>query len=132
MPKVERFWSRIDARGPCWEWTGPLNNGYGRLRYGGRHRYAHRLAWELLVGLLGPDEELDHLCRNRRCVNPDHLEPVSRSENLRRGYGACAQHARKTHCKRGHLLAGDNLYIRKNGARRCLTCNRAYPPNRRT
>lgn len=86
---AERFWPKVDASGDCWEWTGARNpEGYGRIgagRRGSATLHAHRVAWELLVGPVPAHLELDHLCRNPRCVNPDHLEPVSRTENIRRG-----------------------------------------------
>src|SRR5574340_1101490 len=90
----------------CWMWQGTLRpNGYGRVWYRGRTMTAHQAVWvasgrDLSLGL-----ELDHLCRQRGCVNPGHLEPVSRAENNRRK--ATAQ----THCKNGHALAGDNLVV---------------------
>lgn len=93
-PGKMRFWSKVNADGPCWEWTAaigqtggygkyslPLNDGSGK----GRYVYAHRYAYEILVGPVDESLDLDHLCRNRKCVNPDHLEPVTRRENLRRG-----------------------------------------------
>jgi hypothetical protein len=82
-----RFWSKVDASGICWEWTGRTNSeGYGHFRLEGTPgpiAMAHRFAWESLVGPI-TEETLDHLCLNKRCVNPDHLEPVSRAENTRR------------------------------------------------
>lgn len=90
-----RFWSYVDASGDCWEWTGLLSqDGYGRITIKGRNRTAHRVAWEWLVGPI-EEETLDHLCRNRPCVNPDHLEPVSAAENTMRGYGLAAKRMRE-------------------------------------
>lgn len=81
-----RFFAKVDATGPCWLWLGSLNNaGYGKLTVRRVNLYAHRFAHECLVGPVPEGLELDHLCRVRRCVNPDHLEPVTRSENVRRG-----------------------------------------------
>ena len=109
----------------CWEWTGATDtSGYGRYRYGGRHEPTHRLLWKLTVADVAGDLELDHLCRNRVCCNPDHLEPVSRRENTLRGEGPTAVLARKTHCKRGHPLSGANLYTYPNGKRLCRECER--------
>jgi hypothetical protein len=113
-----RFFTKIDATGPCWEWTGALSFGYGRFRDGKLVVQAHRWAWKRLVGEIDDDLDLDHLCRNRKCCNPDHLEPVSRQENLRRG----AQGG-KTRCVRGHAFSGENLYVNK-GKRYCVTCLR--------
>lgn len=85
---LERFFNKVDV-GLCWEWTASLNRkgGYGSFRVGGRLVSAHRWLWETLVGPIPAKHDLDHLCRNRRCVNPDHLEPVTRSVNLARGIG---------------------------------------------
>lgn len=85
---TDRFWPKVDASGDCWEWTAARNpEGYGRIGAGGtgsRILHAHRVAWELLVGPIPVGYEVDHLCRNRGCVNPDHLEPVTKLENIRR------------------------------------------------
>ncbi len=117
------FWSKVDidlATG-CWFWTGPDNGkGYGVLGWQGRHLRAHRLAYELLRGPINA-ETLDHLCRRRNCVNPDHLEPVSNKENILRGESFTVQNKRKTHCKYGHPFTGIERRRGKIG-RRCLTC----------
>lgn len=112
---------RIDASGDCWEWTGYLNtNGYGTVNIGNAPRLAHRVVWTVLVGPIPEGLELDHLCRVRHCVNPDHLEPVTNAENKRRGMGN--QHIRKTHCTRGHPLSGENLVVLLDGRRNCRAC----------
>jgi hypothetical protein len=93
------FWERVDASGDCWQWTRQLTrDGYGRYH----NKAAHRLAYIYLVESLTPDQTIDHLCRNRRCVNPDHFEIVSSVENVMRGFGVPAQNARKEVCSRGH------------------------------
>jgi len=85
----------------CWLWQGPLSpNGYGRTS----KWYAHRAMYEILMGPIPPRLVIDHLCRVRRCVNPDHMEVVTRGENVLRGETVSARAARQTHCKRGHLL----------------------------
>ena len=106
--------------GPCEIWTGPLNeHGYGAASYG----LAHRLAWQAANGPVPDGLELDHLCRVRSCVRPDHLEPVTHRENCRRG--DAGKHFRdKTHCPRGHPYSGDNLLLSK-GARYCRACRKA-------
>ena len=119
--RVQRFWAKVEKTATCWNWRGGCNgNGYGRFCYHGQ-RCAHRLAYELLVGPIPEGMQLDHLCRNRRCVNPAHLEPVTCRENILRGGSLAAQRARRTHCKRGHPLAGDNMYTWKNH-RWCKAC----------
>lgn len=110
----------------CWVWQkSRYPNGYGQYTKRDGHRgLAHRAYYELLCGEVPDGMELDHLCRNRACVNPDHLEPVSGSENRRRGAGFSGRNARKTHCKAGHPLAGENLYVDPRGRRQCRTCRR--------
>lgn len=84
-PQV-RFWAKVDASGDCWEWTGALHwFGYGMFRVLGRTVTAYWFAYTTLVGPVPVGLELDHLCRSQRCVNPDHLEPVTHAENIRRG-----------------------------------------------
>lgn len=104
------MWGKVDkSKSSCWTFTGSLNNrGYGQVRFGGRLVLAHRLAYEELIGPIPDGLVLDHLCRNRACVNPAHLEPVSMRVNGLRGIGSSAQNARKTHCKRGHEFTPEN------------------------
>jgi hypothetical protein len=118
----------VDKTQDCWNWTGALDNGYGRFQGGPRgskvHR-AHRLAYELLVGPIPEGLVLDHLCRNRRCVNPDHLEPVTNRINVLRGEGWAASRARQTHCIHGHEFTPANTYVDpKRGTRGCRECRR--------
>lgn len=114
---------KVDATGICWEWTASIVNGYGKFGRDPEHGYvvvgAHRWAWEHLVGPVPVGLDLDHLCRNRRCVNPDHLEPVTRGENVRRGRNANRE---KTRCPAGHPLVPGNL-VAKHQGRKCRTCN---------
>lgn len=118
-----RFTSKfvVEPRSGCWEWQASLDGaGYGFYWLNGAMRRAHRVAYELLVGQIPDGLELDHLCLNRRCVNPEHLEPVTRSENNRRSHQL---RALRTVCLRGHHLAGDNLYVApKTGVRGCREC----------
>lgn len=122
----ERFWAKVEFRGDdeCWEWlAGRFAGGYGQFSVDGSSRFAHRVSYEFLVGPIPQGLELDHLCRNTWCVNPAHLEPVTPRENKRRGFSNAALNARKTHCKRGHLLEGDNLKPDKRlGRRICREC----------
>ena len=120
--------SRIDATGDCWEWTGYRDrDGYGTVSYRDTKWLVHRIVWEALVGPIPDGLEVDHLCRNRSCCNPDHLEPVSCKENIRRGVTGKATgllRRAKTHCPHGHPYSGDNLYLRPSGSRECRICNR--------
>lgn len=122
-----RFESKVIRTDGCHHWIGGLDiGGYGRFSIGRDHVPAHRWAYEQRVGPIPFGLTLDHLCRNRSCVNPDHLEPVTRGENVLRGVGPCAMHKRKTHCRRGHPLEGDNLVLLSGGKhRRCRTCYNA-------
>jgi len=108
----------------CHLWIGSLaRGGYGQFRrVNGKTVKSHRFAFERARGPVPPGSDLDHLCRTRCCVNPSHLDPVSRKENVRRGNG----HGSETHCAQGHAYAGDNLIITKKGFRRCRTCARRW------
>lgn len=121
----ERFASAYTATPDgCWQWSRPLDNGYGRFWLAGRTRLAHAVSYELHVGPIPAGLHIDHLCRNRGCVNPVHLEPVTPGTNVLRGVGLSATNARKVNCKRGHPLSGDNLRITVNGSRECKECQR--------
>jgi hypothetical protein len=114
-------------RTPCWPWTAAKTNGYGIVQYQGRLQRAHRVVRTILVGPIPEGLEPDHLCRNRWCVNPDHAEPVTTLENIRRGESQSAKHARQTHCLRGHAFTPENTYVRKRGHKRerfCRECCR--------
>lgn len=125
--RIDLIWDRVDKNGPggCWQWTGYLHGGYGRYGRGPGTRLAHRIIYEHLVGPVPKGLDLDHLCRNRGCVNPEHLEPVTHRENVMRGEGIAAQGARQTHCINGHEYTPENTDYQKNGtARRCKECHR--------
>lgn len=127
----ERFWAKVVKSNGCWTWNAartPL--GYGVFWNGSRLVYAHRFAYELLIGAILPNHDLDHLCRCPSCVNPAHLEPVRHRENIRRGLAGQASGAlqrEKTHCPRGHEYTAANTYINpKSGARHCRICRREW------
>ena len=126
-----RFWSKLRADPDgCWRWIADLNRtGYGYFWSGGSRPVAkmvmaHRWLWERLHGPVPSGLEIDHLCRVSSCCNPLHLEPVTHSENVRRGSGAAAQRA-LTHCKHGHEFTPKNTYLKPpTGYRGCRNCRR--------
>lgn len=120
----KRFWSHVDKTPTCWFWKGSLTQGYGYLKIKGKNTSSHRFSYELLREKIPFGKVLDHLCRTRSCVNPDHLEVVSNKENILRGVGLGAIESRMVNCKYGHPLQGNNLYIRLDGKRRCRLCNK--------
>lgn len=110
----------IDQNG-CWVWQLKKHNGYGKVTYLGRTHRAHRLMWQCDRGEIADGLVLNHKCRNRACINPDHLEPITNKENILAGICAAAINAKKTHCSRGHILAGRNVFY--IGSRRgCAIC----------
>lgn len=117
----------------CWLWIGSRGQeGYGytitrQKAPGVRRTYvvAHRVVYELLAGKIPPPLTLDHLCRNKACVNPRHLEPVTRTENVLRGIGPTAHNARKTHCVNGHKFDVVLWPSRPGPQRMCRECSRA-------
>ena len=124
----ERFWQRTKKTPNCWEWTGTKNpDGYGMFGANALLHSAHRFAYELMVGPIPCGLQIDHLCRNRSRVNPAHMEVVSSKENTLRGESFAAVNARKTHCYKGHLLEGGNVYVvRKPPGRGCRVCQRIW------
>lgn len=122
---ARRFLDKITVGDGCWEWTGArVSHGYGNFRTNGRNYGAHRLSYEHFVGPIPDGLQLDHLCRNRACVRPDHLEAVTNRENQLRGVRTfTAIHATKTHCLNGHPFDEENT-LRYKGGRWCRRCHR--------
>lgn len=133
-----RFWSYVDKTKLCWLWTGSKNpNGYGQINVfvDGKRGIAraHRVSYEMANGPIQPGLKIDHICRVRHCVRPDHLEAVTERENILRGIGPTAINARKKNCPRGHPLSGENLYSWTNGKRsfrECRICRAAHRAKR--
>lgn len=127
---LQRFWSKVEKTSTCWLWRGPLNTkGYGLWHANGRRFMAHRTSYAIMGGAITKEDQLDHLCRVRNCVNPAHLERVTNKINILRGEGLTAQNARKTHCPNGHAYTPANTMLVKGGdghiGRRCRECARA-------
>ena len=122
LPMPDRFWARVVGDNPlrCWRWIGSGGRGYGIFHVPGRGNVgAHRFAYEQMRGPIPAGLTLDHLCRNRWCVNPAHMEPITTGENVRRGVGLSAENARKVTCPRGHEYTGRDT----DGRRYCRPCN---------
>lgn len=121
---METFWNKVQKSNDCWRWIGRIESyGYGRFYFKGKLILAHRMAYELLVGEIKEGLQLDHLCRNRWCVNPAHLEQVTQKQNILRGVGAPAKNARKKNCPK----CGSEYSLYSNGksgkTRRCKPCS---------
>lgn len=140
MPKTkltlqERFWNKVNLKGPipddrphlgnCWVWTGAhVPQGYGSIQHDGRQHPAHRISWLLSYGVM-PTKHINHLCRNRSCVRPSHLEDVSNRENLLDSpITKATVNAAKTHCPQGHPYSPENTRVVGRGLRQCIICVR--------
>lgn len=138
----ERFWSKVNKLPepkdvpigapkwkyfPCWLWTGFTHKGYGKFRCSGvqTHR-AHRISYMLARGEISSGLELDHLCKEKSCVQPEHLDPIDHAEHMRRTGGP---NRGKTHCKRGHAFDEGNTYVYPDGHRECMTCRKEIHDN---
>lgn len=124
-----RLLSRLIITPECWGWSGGFNKyGYAQISLNGTVA-VHRFMYETFKNPIPEGMQLDHLCRNRGCVNPGHLEIVTLKENVLRGKGITATNAQKTHCSRGHEFTQANTIHRPNGARTCRTCNVMHTRN---
>ena len=125
----ERFWDKVEPcpMSGCWHWTAAgTGNGYGQIFFDGKVRMAHRVSYEVLVSPIPDGLQIDHLCRNRGCCNPTHLEPVTPRENTMRSDSprlARERQLSKTHCPRGHEYDEENTRIYR-GKRNCRACDR--------
>lgn len=134
---IARFWHKVKTvRFGCWGFDTVANSqGYHTFSIDGKNYKAHRVIWELVNGPIPTGLVIDHLCRNRGCVNPGHMETVTPGENTLRGEGPPAQNARRDLCQRGHPFTRDNLKPQRHGYRRCRECsnmrNRRYMAKRR-
>lgn len=144
LRKVRDPWERFDENiikdpnSGCWLWAGSLNQyGYGNFTFRTKRGLAHRVSYERSIGPIPEGLQIDHKCRTRGCVRPDHLEPVTPGENVRRGLSPALTSKRtkgkhKTHCPKGHPYSGDNLYTHPtNGWSGCRACCKEKMQRRR-
>ena len=128
----QRFFEKIKHNGLCWEWKGcKLESGYGMFSLNGKLGYAHRASYILFRGLIQTKFVVHHLCKNRSCVNPIHLESITQKDNLLKGDSFQGANGRKTHCIHGHKLTPDNCYT-SSGYRDCKTCRKIRDENKET
>jgi len=124
LPEIQRFtkFIQLDILSGCWIWRGCLDkDGYGQFKAKGKMLFAHRFSYEYYNGKMPNGLVTDHLCRTPACVNPDHLEPVTLRENIRRGRN---WNRERTHCPEGHPYSEGNTRVWKDGVRRCKICLR--------
>lgn len=123
VSEIDRFWKYAmpEPNSGCWLWVGKqYRNGYGAMFFRGTTVPAHRASWQLFCGAIPEEMEIDHRCKNRPCVNPEHLRLATKAENL------ANRHLLKSHCRNGHPFTADNCYFENDGnTRRCKTCRDA-------
>lgn len=123
---ADRFWGKVHIiydENSCWEWIASKTpKGYGQITVQYKNTYAHRVAYEKVIGPIAEGLTIDHLCRNKSCVRPNHLEAVPMRINVLRGNGPTAQNARKTHCPQGHMYNTENTRMKGN-SRECRKCH---------
>lgn len=125
QPLMERVWSHVQKADGCWTWSAYTDKrGYGRIKVAKRTLFAHRVVYEHVREPIPKHLQVDHLCRNRGCVNPAHMELVTTRQNTLRGISPTAQNARRTHCLKGHPYDLFNTYLER-GRRTCRICLRA-------
>lgn len=142
----QRFWQKVNKNGPlpenlpqlgqCWLWLGWDNGkGYGKFDFGNKKIYAHRFSYQISIGEIPQGLVLDHLCRNRICVNPNHLEPKTNKQNLLATGSKIRNNGKlqreKTHCLMGHEFNEENTYLTKTKQRHCRKCRAARERKRR-
>jgi len=124
MSLNSRFWSKVEKTESCWNWTAYIHkSGYGRFYLNGKIEHSHRLSYEEKYGKIPQGLQIDHLCRNRKCCNPDHLEAVTHLVNVQRGLAGKINNnqSKKTHCPQGHEYNEENT-VDISGRRHCRLC----------
>lgn len=134
--QLKHFWENVLFTTLCWEWLGwETNSGYAQFRIGIKKYLVHRISYEMYKGIIPKYYEVDHLCKNKKCVNPDHLESVEGKENNRRSNSKSSINSKKTNCNNGHEFTIQNTYVTKQGHRECIICmkklNKEYEKNNR-
>lgn len=124
---MKKFWDKVRKSKGCWNFIGSVGkDGYGKFYIDGKMEMAHRVSYKIKVGEIPKGLNIDHKCRNRACVNPKHIEPVTQRENVMRGLGVARFNSEKTHCIHGHEFNYINTRITKDGERACRVCARLW------
>jgi hypothetical protein len=124
---IENFKKHIQiTKEGCWEWTAKIhkNTGYGYFTVKGKTHLSHRFSYKYFKGEIPLNLCIDHICENRKCVNPEHLQAITLKQNILKGKSVCAQKAKQIYCHKNHPLSGENLYITPDNRRQCKTCNK--------